>query len=305
MIIDVTKSGDIAQVISYPAGELQIRIKPEHIAEIESASDIAIRTHLYGISMHQHLMALCLLADAITGIKGFGFDIELQLPYLPYSRADRRFTAGDCHGLGTFANLLKTCCFSPIRTLDAHNVNKSTNLLPRLINVTPRAQILRAITDFEEFTGHKPVVLFPDAGAQKRYRNCIPADIDIFYASKVRDASTTGVLHGFTVPFFGSSRPAIIIDDICDGGGTFNGIAEELHTTNGHTGKLGLYVTHGIFSKGISKLEENFARIYTTDSISIGLNHPHASVLRIWDAFEALNDTANETETASFGRSEV
>ena len=65
------------------------------------------------------------------------------------------------------------------------------------------------------------------------------------------------------------------------------------------------YVTHGIFSKGTGKLEENFARIYTTDSISIGLNHPHASVLRIWDAFEALNDTANETETASFGRSEV
>jgi ribose-phosphate pyrophosphokinase len=56
-----------------------------------------------------------------------------------------------------------------------------------------------------------------------------------------------------------------MVDDICDGGGTFLGLAEELKSKN--AGKLFLAVSHGIFSKGISKLSSMFENIFTTDSI--------------------------------------
>jgi len=56
----------------------------------------------------------------------------------------------------------------------------------------------------------------------------------------------------------------LIVDDICDGGGTFLGLAEELKECN--SGDLYLAVSHGIFSKGSQTLLDNFKSIYSTDS---------------------------------------
>lgn len=58
-------------------------------------------------------------------------------------------------------------------------------------------------------------------------------------------------------------RIALIVDDICDGGGTFIGLAEELKRKN--AGKIYLAVSHGIFSKGIDKLDF-LAHVYATDA---------------------------------------
>ena len=57
----------------------------------------------------------------------------------------------------------------------------------------------------------------------------------------------------------------LIVDDICDGGGTFIGLANELKNKN--AGKLYLAVSHGIFSRGFDDLEKCFTKIFTTDSI--------------------------------------
>jgi ribose-phosphate pyrophosphokinase len=55
----------------------------------------------------------------------------------------------------------------------------------------------------------------------------------------------------------------LIVDDICDGGGTFIGLAAELKNKN--AGKLYLAVSHGIFSKGFDSLK-CFDKIFTTNS---------------------------------------
>jgi ribose-phosphate pyrophosphokinase len=56
-----------------------------------------------------------------------------------------------------------------------------------------------------------------------------------------------------------------VIDDLCDGGGTFIGIAQELRKA-GITQPLYLYVSHGIFSKGLEVLFQHFDQIFTTNS---------------------------------------
>lgn len=57
----------------------------------------------------------------------------------------------------------------------------------------------------------------------------------------------------------------IIMDDLCDGGATF--IAEAKYLRNHFPSKkLHLYVTHGLFSKGIEELCCYFDKIYTTNS---------------------------------------
>lgn len=86
--------------------------------------------------------------------------------------------------------------------------------------------------------------------------------MNIYNCEKVRNP-LTGKFEGFTVPEIDRSIPTIIIDDICDGGGTFIGIAKELNMPKE---LMGLYVTHGIFSRGFDELCSFFGKIITTNS---------------------------------------
>ena len=62
-----------------------------------------------------------------------------------------------------------------------------------------------------------------------------------------------------------AGRDCLIMDDICDGGGTFVLLAEYLLRHG--AASVGLAVTHGIFTKGIDILfDAGISRIYTTDS---------------------------------------
>jgi len=76
----------------------------------------------------------------------------------------------------------------------------------------------------------------------------------------------------------------LIVDDICDGGATFNQAAQILKEKGAVN--LYLYVTHGIFIKGLDLLQENFEHIVchhvlhddkfqTTDKLTILREFPH------------------------------
>jgi ribose-phosphate pyrophosphokinase len=61
------------------------------------------------------------------------------------------------------------------------------------------------------------------------------------------------------------------VDDICDGGGTFIGLAALLKSHN--AGHIVLIVSHGIFSKGFDLA--HIDAIYTTNSFKDIENLPH------------------------------
>ena len=56
----------------------------------------------------------------------------------------------------------------------------------------------------------------------------------------------------------------MIVDDICDGGRTFTGIAKALKNKN--AGNIYLAVSHGIFSDGFEKFIGLIDGIFTTNS---------------------------------------
>ena len=59
----------------------------------------------------------------------------------------------------------------------------------------------------------------------------------------------------------------LIVDDLCDAGGTFIGSAQVLRDAGARS--VSLYVTHGLFSKGVGNLlEQGIDRIYTTSSLA-------------------------------------
>lgn len=251
-------TGSLYERIQYPAGELQMRLTANGLKAVREASEISIFTR--GVP---DAMGLVLLCDAVTRAAEFT-PVRLVLPYLPYARADRRFCEGDCAGLAVFGNLLNGLGLDEMVTLDVHS-NKATRLTPRLRNVNPLEFIGRAYQNAWNVS-HRPTVLLPDEGSRDRYN--LPAYWTVKHCSKVRDAKT-GALSGFEVPN-SLGQTVLLVDDICDGGGTFIGIAKAIKERYANAEvempDLYLYITHGIFSKGLTMLLDYFEKIYTTDS---------------------------------------
>jgi len=260
--------------IRYPAGETQVRIRPEMLTAVEMAKRINV---IARISNAQDIVSLLMLGSALEVTELANTILRLVLPYLPYSRADRRFTRGDCFGFRAFSEMLVCAAFTTVHTLDVHNEQVAKGWVPTLVNHTPLAFVHKAIADFAaRHDSNRLTVLFPDEGARARYvipghltSNTGSIRLDVLHCEKKRDAAT-GKFLGFIVPDVDAAQPAIVIDDICDGGGTFLGIAGELQKQHGDwwtAASLGLYVTHGIFSKGFGELNERFHHIYTTNSL--------------------------------------
>lgn len=253
------------EMFKYPAGELQVRLKEDQIKLLEEAEEIRVTARI----TNGQVMELALLSDAIQEISMY--PSSLILPYLPYARADRRFVEGDCLGLRVFGRLIDNLGYDRVVTIDAHS-HQSRKQVSNLVNIPPDELIKNAMNVIQYRNAcvpgaeeTKPTVLLPDEGAVDRYK--FEEGTQVLHASKLRDAKT-GKLLSFTVPdrkeFKGNS--VLIVDDICDGGGTFIGIADAMKD---YGLDLNLYVTHGIFSKGIVELKNTFNSVYTSDSYPI------------------------------------
>ena len=116
------------------------------------------------------------------------------------------------------------------------------------------------------------ILVSPDAGANKKvfefaklhgYKRVVRAD-------KVRDVSTGEILSTQVFSEHVGNADFLMLDDICDGGRTFIELARELRKLT--TGKIFLYVTHGIFSKGGDVFDGFIDQIYTSNLM--GEPHP-------------------------------
>lgn len=89
-------------------------------------------------------------------------------------------------------------------------------------------------------------VIAPDKGAVDRAGEVARMfGVAMLTAGKVRDPKT-GKLSGFTAPE-GLVGRYLVVDDICDGGGTFAGMAQVLHETSPRA-QVHLWTTHGLFT---------------------------------------------------------
>lgn len=73
--------------------------------------------------------------------------------------------------------------------------------------------------------------------------------------------------------------PILIVDDLCDAGGTFLAEARYLREM-GITAPLNLFVAHGLFTKELSPLLKLFDHIYCTNSYQ-DIDHPRVTQLKV------------------------
>ena len=248
-----TKSGDLAFKLStFPDGQPHFKLETYerdfHAATIEM-----------GIKSPSDLFQISLVVDVLKQ-HGYG-EVNLDIRYLMGARMDRAIDAFQPHTLQVVARQINSLGFAKVRILDVHS-EVATRLIRNSSNVLPYKvvqQVMATLGDVD--------AVCPDKGADQRVYlllgdgTAFPGTW-IHHCFKKRDMQT-GALSGFTVPREGlKGRDLLIIDDICDGGGTFVGLAKELRA--GGARSVNLFVTHGIFSKGLPL--EGIDVVYTTDS---------------------------------------
>lgn len=257
-------------LIRYPAGEIQVRLTKEGLKACQGKEGYEIICNPI-----PDLLELAQLKDALDGTqtgtnclnRGHWFERHLFLPYMPYARADRRFVEGDSFGLKVWANLISSLGFTSIWTFDVHSTRAYKLFEPSLANLNPTDRPVDQIAPIIRKLGRKGLALMlPDSGANARYgldRYSLPVAVGL----KHRDAKT-GALTGFGVASgifdIERARKLLIIDDICDGGGTFIGLAEALHKINPELA-LYLYTSHGIYSKGKEELLKHFKQVFKSE----------------------------------------
>ena len=235
----------------FSGGEPHIKINPN----FDNTQNVTV-THR--LNSFNDLGLLCLAVDALQRI-----DAKLEnliIPYFPAARQDRVMIKGEPLSVKVYADIINSFQFKKVIVFDAHS-----EVTPAVLNncevVTNHKFIQKVIQEINNGV----ILISPDGGALKKIYKLAEflGGIDVVECSKSRDVKT-GKLTGFKV--YDDDLQGIdclIVDDICDGGGTFIGLAQELKNKN--AGKLYLAVSHGIFSKGFEELK-CFERIFTTDS---------------------------------------
>ncbi len=246
-------NGSLIEVSTFKGGEVQINLE----------QDLHINSGCHSVEAHlkcsNGIIALCQLMDVLNSCR-FNI-IDLQLPYVPYARYDRRMKKVDSQSLKVFANILNSLNFNKVTIADPHS-NVVENLIDRSV-IIPQHKIVQLFNiDIKKYTH----IVSPDQGASKKIKALSDMyNIPIIHCDKARDSSDmiANVLIHDEVP---KDAVLLIVDDICDGGGTFLSVASELQKIN-PSAYMTLVVTHGIFSAGFA-LEFHFWGIIVPISFS-------------------------------------
>lgn len=250
---------------TFSGGELHIRIT-DNLSEI---TKVIITTRPRSFN---DLGLLLLASDALrqSGIK----HLELLIPYFPAARQDRLMVKGEALSVKVYANLINSINFEKVTIFDPHS--DVTSALINNVDVISNHKFVEQVTsNFTDFH-----LISPDVGALKKVYKLaqkLPC-LGVIECSKSRDVKTGKLLNFNVYEEDLQGKDCIIVDDICDGGGTFLGLADELKKKN--AGRLFLVVSHGIFSKGVTILKDKFDRIYTTNSFQ-NINMPEVTCIEL------------------------
>ena len=239
------------QSFTFSGGEPHIKIESNF-----DANQTVTITHR--LNSFNDLGLLCVTVDALRRMEVK--TINLFIPYFPAARQDRVMIAGEPLSVKVYADILNAMNLNKVTVFDAHS-----EVTPALVNNCEVIPNHKFIAEVLKIIGNNIKLISPDGGALKKiYKVSEFLDgIEVVECSKSRDVKT-GKLSGFKVYDDNlQKQDCLIVDDICYGGGTFIGLAEELKKKN--AGKLFLAVSHGIFNKGFDDLK-CFDRIFTTDS---------------------------------------
>ena len=273
-------TGTSYKLSQFPGGELHLTVDTA-ILNFPQMEELVITG---SVTNPSHIMELLLLVDALHRLHIN--NLELHMPYFAYGRQDRVAHVGEAFSLSVFADLINSCNFNIVKVTDAHS-DVTAALINNVVHASNVPFAITSIGMAMRIGYTIDYAVAPDAGAIKKTYSILaatPIPMQLLLAGKLRNTKTGAITKTmvYNQDEDLTGKTVMIFDDICDGGYTFIKLAEALKFKG--VKHVLLYVTHGIFSKGLEPLLANglIDHIFTTDSWRIP---PHKQITVVSDEF--------------------
>lgn len=244
------------EIMKFNGGEINVTVPYDFVDAYTHIRIVSLLTS------SDDVMALLLTVNAIRQIDPT-IELSASLPYIPYGRQDRVCNQGEANSIQVMANLINSCNFNDVMIDDPHS-----DVTGALINnaiIRSQHECFSSKWSVIKRNYLDALICSPDAGSNKKIIDiCRKAGVESFIrADKIREVLTGQITE--TVVYATEEeirgKNVLIVDDICDGGMTFIKLAEKLKELGAN--RVGLFVTHGIFSKGTKVLYDVIDDVYT------------------------------------------
>lgn len=256
----------ISEKIQIPLSEIERTVFADGEVMLKSRETIRNSTVFVVAStakpVNDNIMELLIFIDSLK--RGYAKEIIVILSYYGYARQDRKSSGRQPITARLIANLLETSGVTKVVLVDIHNPS-----IQGFFNVSVdelHGQFILA----QELVGKSKnyVVVSPDHGGTVRAR--ILAEIlGKNTPVAVIDKRRTGVNQIDVFGLIGEvdGKDCILLDDIIDTGGTILKAADVVKSKGAKS--VVVAATHGVFSRGFEKFEENTSinKVIVTDSI--------------------------------------
>jgi len=191
-------------------------------------------------------------------------DWDLAIFYLMSARMDRVIHFEESYTLKLVADTINNMHPRKVAIFHPHS-NKTLQLINNSVDLETERML-----DFEILHDKHTVYCFPDAGAAERYGKSFDRD-KVITMCKVRDLENGGAIvsvdlaHPVDDVEPRDDNHVMIVDDLCDAGGTFIMAAKTLRKIYPKA-RLSIFVRHLVNPIGLKNLHENFDQVFITTS---------------------------------------
>lgn len=242
---------------------------------------------------NDHLMELLVCIDALT--RASAKRVTTVIPYFGYARQDRKTDGRTPISAKLVANLISTAGADRVLTIDLHAGQIQGFFDIPTDNLIAAPVIERDIR--ERFQTKDLTVVSPDVGGVVRARSLadrIEAGLAIVDKRRPKpgDSEVMNIIGDVT------GRKCVMVDDICDSGGTLINAAIALRKAG--ASDVSAYVTHGVLSNNaVKRIEEStLDELVICDTIAPRVEDVHSQALRVLSIApllgEAMRRISNE-----------
>jgi len=259
------------EVKKFPDGELYVRID----ADVKGKDVVIVQTMFP--NQNDSLIEFILAVDAAKDLGAK--NITGVVPYLAYSRQDKRFQPTEAWSIKTVAEMLKAAGLNKLITVDTHYKHVKPGEFDFFgipsINLSA-AKIL--LEDVEKKIGKDFITIGPDFGSSEMIKYAIGKKI-VMQKEKVcpdcgkkySQCICRGSKRKYEISFKSEQnfkgKNVFVLDDIIASGGTMIRAIEKVKSDGAK--KVTAAATHGLFLKdSLIKLKELTNYLIVTDSIS-------------------------------------
>ena len=267
ILFSLKKSLGKAAISTFNDGEIKIHIdesvRNKHVFLVQSTCKSPSG------SVNDNIMELFLMARALK--RASVGKITAVIPYYGYGRQDRKAESRAPISAADIAMLLESSGIDRVVSIDLH-----AGQIQGFFQNIPVDNLFASnlmVPYFAQLKLKNPVIVSPDAGGTaraKKFRDrLLKYGINADLAIIVKQRSKPGEIAQASLIGDVKGKQAIIVDDICDTGGTLAKAAEELKKFG--AAKVYASITHPVFSNNaVEKLENSeFEEILVTDSIPL------------------------------------